>query len=98
MTDSGAMAVSSDAECQTETGALLENQSIRMKYMERFEVITADSNVESIASDDVTGETPVPECARCREREETFTRNVGVGACAISDKVRDAEEKVVAGV
>ncbi|EYC07698.1 hypothetical protein Y032_0069g351 [Ancylostoma ceylanicum] len=50
-------------------------------------VITADSNVESIASDDVIGDTPVPECARCRQREETFTRNVGVGACAVSDKV-----------
>ncbi|VDM80694.1 unnamed protein product, partial [Strongylus vulgaris] len=50
-------------------------------------VIAPDSNVESIASDDITGDTAVIECARCRLREETFTRNVGVGACAISDKV-----------
>ncbi|RCN44622.1 hypothetical protein ANCCAN_09372 [Ancylostoma caninum] len=85
--DSFATAASSDVECQTETGAFPVNQSIRRKYIDRFEVITADSNVESIASDDVIGDTPVPECARCRQREETFTRNVGVGACAISDKV-----------
>ncbi|VDK46334.1 unnamed protein product [Cylicostephanus goldi] len=43
--------------------------------------------LNSIASDDIAGETPTVECVRCRLREETFTRNVGVGACAVSDKV-----------
>ncbi|KAK6733345.1 hypothetical protein RB195_017223 [Necator americanus] len=46
-----------------------------------------DSNGESIASDDMVGDLSVSECARCKQREETFTRNVGVGACSVSDKV-----------
>ncbi|XGW10244.1 hypothetical protein V3C99_012044 [Haemonchus contortus] len=45
-----------------------------------------DSTVDSTASDDVIGDTVV-ECSRCRMREEAFTRNVGVGACSVSDKV-----------
>ncbi|VDL62541.1 unnamed protein product [Nippostrongylus brasiliensis] len=63
--ESSAINVSSDAECQTET----------------------DSTVDSTVSDDVTGDAVVVDCPRCRQREETFTRNVGVGACSIADKV-----------
>ncbi|KAK6016826.1 hypothetical protein OSTOST_17686, partial [Ostertagia ostertagi] len=46
----------------------------------------SDSTVDSTASDDVIGDAVV-ECSRCKQREETFTRNVGVGVCSISDKV-----------
>lgn len=47
-----------------------------------------DSTVDSTASDDVAGDAAVvTNCPRCRQREETFTRNVGVGACSVADKV-----------
>ncbi|VDO23303.1 unnamed protein product [Haemonchus placei] len=51
-----------------------------------------DSTVDSTASDDVIGDTVV-ECSRCRMREEAFTRNVGVGACSVSDKVEKDDSR-----
>ena len=64
-----------------------------MEYIDFFQAFAPDSNVESIASDDVNVDSTCLECPRCKQREEVFTRNVGVGICSISDKVGDVEDR-----
>ncbi|KAE9417548.1 hypothetical protein Angca_005200 [Angiostrongylus cantonensis] len=85
-----------NTRCQTESPNELEAREVSMQTELAAEVMSKDvecqtetdtnSNVESIAFDDIIDDDTTT-CPRCKQREETFTRNVGVGVCSVVDKV-----------
>ncbi|KAJ1346058.1 hypothetical protein KIN20_000739 [Parelaphostrongylus tenuis] len=82
--------------CQTELRHELEAQEVAVPTKQGAEVMLKDVECqtetetnyheESVTFDGIVDDDATT-CLRCKQREETFTRNVGVGVCSIVDKV-----------
>ncbi|CAJ0585541.1 unnamed protein product, partial [Mesorhabditis spiculigera] len=80
----------SDAEAQTELEIELLHELSEPRLFAEAEL--TDSiwlSPEKVMSDASceTEEVQAPECEKCHQKENVFLRNVGVGACSVTDKV-----------
>ncbi|CAJ0567484.1 unnamed protein product, partial [Mesorhabditis spiculigera] len=80
----------SDAEAQTELEIELLHELSEPRLFAEAEL--TDSiwlSPEKVMSDASceTEEVEAPECEKCHQKENVFLRNVGVGACSVTDKV-----------